>query len=489
MSTMQDAEAAIAYVRSKTEHKVEEAKFSYEHEATSTRTIAKEVTIEGKTTKEVSSEVVKSKHTRKVTLKVYSHSDQEDCEHFFECFERMQKELEGVWMECAKAKDKDATVLFQAFEHMLTGTATSEWHDVLNGETERKWETFKTLVSKFIVTKILPEDAYNVQVTYMLERAKPAQLSAKEWWLRMQTMNRYLPYFFKDLENLKKQFPNMTFKDWWKTGGPMSNAELRRIVTSKAPEKWRDRLRESDLGHEYRDNKDTSELVDYFTTLEALEQKRAKNTPRGRTGQARYYNNGRYNSRGSGRFANNRRFNSHGSGSGSRYGNQQGNRFPTSYGSVDSYRRYQNSQSGRYSNTRQGYNQGSSTQLHQNQGGRTGSSAFGRNGGRFGGQRNGRGGFQQRGQFQSRYQRPSGGQAYFQEDEEIQNDDSENYNVEEEERVTEEQEQGEMRTEDQWIDAWNESLYIDADEAEDDYGDEEVYYGDEDAAYHGSYYG
>ena len=501
----EDSEAPIAYIRQKGDYKLEDTKFSYEHEVESVRATTKVLKLpDERTETEVSNETVKSMHTRKVTLKVYSHSNQEDCEHFFECFEKLQKELDEEWLASSQAKDKDATVLFKAFEHMLNGVATSEWHDVLQNETDRTWETFKILVSIFISTKILKENAYDAQVRYMQERGKPKQLNAKDWWLRMQAMNCYLPYFMKNMDMLKRQAPTANFKDWWNKGGSLSDTELRRIVTSKAPEVWQIRLSETDIGHEYRDNKPTSELVEYFTTLEALEQRR--NRMRGRIGQTRNNNNRQYNSRGSGRFANTgrtgrsnnpRRFNSYGSSSGSRYGTSFVNR----YGSVDP--RYQPRRQ-EFNNTSQGNTQGSrnNPQLHQNQGGRTGTSTSGRHSGRFAGQRNARGGFQQGGRFQgqqfhSRYQRPSGGQAYFQEDEESQNDDFEHYNVQEEAEECKETEEA-MMTEDQWIDAWNESLYVDApdDEETEDFG-EEAYYGEEedfnnapnDAAFYGSYYG
>ena len=93
---------------------------------------------------------------RKVTLKVYSRSDKEDCEHFFECFEKLQREMEDIWMDVRRNKTNDAKALFTAFEHMLTGTATSEWHDVISGTVNRTWEDFKVVVvSKFICEKRL----------------------------------------------------------------------------------------------------------------------------------------------------------------------------------------------------------------------------------------------------------------------------------------------------------------------------------------------
>ena len=54
-------------------------------------------------------------------------------------------------------------------------------------ETKRDWETFKTLVAQYICMVVLPNDAYNWQVQYMLERFKPLSLTSKQWWLRIET--------------------------------------------------------------------------------------------------------------------------------------------------------------------------------------------------------------------------------------------------------------------------------------------------------------
>jgi 5-methylcytosine-specific restriction endonuclease McrBC GTP-binding regulatory subunit McrB len=42
-------------------------------------------------------------------------------------------------------------------------------------------------------------------------------MTAKEWWRRMQTLNRYLRYFL-DATTLKRYFPESDFRDWWRKG-------------------------------------------------------------------------------------------------------------------------------------------------------------------------------------------------------------------------------------------------------------------------------
>jgi two-component SAPR family response regulator len=42
---------------------------------------------------EVIKEVTREKRERKIMLKMYTQSSQEDSEHFFECFEKLKKEI------------------------------------------------------------------------------------------------------------------------------------------------------------------------------------------------------------------------------------------------------------------------------------------------------------------------------------------------------------------------------------------------------------
>ena len=456
MSTSKDTEAPMAYVRTKKDYKQEEAKFVYEREVTSRRTINK--TVNEKIIQET--ETTTEMTPRKVILKVYGHTEEEDCEHFMECFERLQTEMAAEWLTISKAKGNDAKNLFNAFENMVVGSAKAEWHDVLMTTNDRDWESFKTLVSKFICSKILPDDAYNRQVTYMQERTKPMALTAKDWWLRMQTLNRYLPYFIPSREALKREFPTSDFTDWWKQGG-IDNTSMKRIVMNKVPINWQNRLREHDIGHEYRNTKTTSDLIDYFTFLETLEKTRSttlRRTSAGRTNMSR-----------------NRYFPSRRS-AGRQYDNY--GRDPRRVG----YYQAQRAAAPNNNNMNNaGYQRpGTYNQHMQSQGGRFGrNQTYGRNSGRFGGQRSGRGGFQpgrgggfQGQRFNNQYQRPSG-TAFFQENEGeyLEPNANEDVSATHEEHVND---QFANMSEEEIIDAWNESLFLDPPQEETEVAEDET---------------
>jgi hypothetical protein len=132
------------------EFKPEEMKFSFKYELESVKKIMS-TDAEGNV-KEVEEEITEMK-IKKVTLKTYGKSDQEDCEHFFEAMEKLKKELRTVWEEASKAKDRDAQILFDALDQMLIGTASSQWHNILATETKRDWETFKVLVASTLQPK------------------------------------------------------------------------------------------------------------------------------------------------------------------------------------------------------------------------------------------------------------------------------------------------------------------------------------------------
>ena len=157
----------------------------------------------------------------------------------------------------------------------MTGTAATEWHDVLfedKTKTGRTWEDFKKFVSTFITKKVLrQDDAYARQRQYMMERRMPFGMEVNDWWLRMQTMNRYLPYFIPTMEKLKKWYPNADFQKWWVEGG-LSQQELKSIVTQRVPNKWAREFERVDVSHNMQDEKTTDELIDYFATLQRQER-------------------------------------------------------------------------------------------------------------------------------------------------------------------------------------------------------------------------
>lgn len=441
MSTMNeilDQEVPMPYVRRKPDYKADEVKYTFEKQVQSLRTTTKTGgTVAAPTTETYSERVVETK-IKKVTLKTYGQSSEEDSDHFFEAWERFRSELEDEWEEAAKNKANDAKILFNGFDKMLIGTASAQWSNTLGEEQKRDWETFKVKVSEYITTKVLSDDAYNLEVGYLQERTKPMALLVKPWWLRMQTLNRRLPFYIRSMAMLKRYFPDADFKKWW-TAGSLADPELKRIVTCKVPGSWQKDLKHQDLGHTFRDTKTTDDLIEHFTVLETLEREqrnRARVTPRGRGNGPR---GGRYTS-----------YRPAGPGRQSYQG-----RSPTQSNYQNYQQQYRPAGPRPYYNTRYQQRQQQSTQAYAPRGGRGGYQARNSSNysGRFGGQRT----FYRGGQQQSNGRGGGRSEAHFQEQEfdreppplmhPVQYDNEPNHFLAEEEEL---------------IDAWNESLYLDA---------------------------
>jgi hypothetical protein len=260
-----DATVPLPYIR-KAKGTTETTKFVFEREKESEKTIIRYDDKGVRTGKQV--EKVSTNIPVKVTLKCYGASAGEDRESFFEAFDRLQKALEPEWTEAAKAKDRDATVLFDALDEVLIGVANSDWRVILGTETTRTWSMFKEKVAKYICTKVLPPNAYDEQVLYLRERSKPMSLSATEWNDCLETLSRYLPYFFESVDDLKVEYSTATFADWWKIG-TLGEAERRRILLHKAPTPWFNKLDDVDVGHQIMHADTPDHIVNYFSRLEA----------------------------------------------------------------------------------------------------------------------------------------------------------------------------------------------------------------------------
>ena len=257
----------------KQDYKVNTAKFEYEEQRTSTKETVKEETLEGKISKASIKEEVTQIRDKKVTLYVYSQSPQEDCEHFFEALERFKKEVESAWKDSSTAKANSAAILYSGMETMLAGIALIEWHDVIGAITpaEKTWEHFKTHVAEFITKKICPNDAYSRQRTYLSERRMPAGMEVHDYWIRIQTLNRYLPYLIANMEELKRWEPNSDFRGWW-VDGKLSDQELRNIVVHRVPQSWQSELEKNDIGHTKRNTAPIEDLIEHYAVLQRLEK-------------------------------------------------------------------------------------------------------------------------------------------------------------------------------------------------------------------------
>lgn len=259
----------------KTSYEPDTTKFAFEVDSTSMR---EETTTnaEGKTSTRKT--VTTEKREKKVYLKVYKQSNAEDLEHFFEAFEAMQRELQDVWKEAAKAKGNDATVLFNAMEKILSAEALTGWHDVLSkwdsdttNSKARTWEAFKKNVSTFIVTKLCPDDAYDTQRKYMSERYMPEGMEVEDYYKRYCTFNRYLPYLLT-YEQMRLWNPKADFSNWWETGG-FSDQETRSTINNRVPRVWQDQMARTDIGHKLRQTEPIQTLIEHYATLQRLERK------------------------------------------------------------------------------------------------------------------------------------------------------------------------------------------------------------------------
>ncbi|CAB9518207.1 hypothetical protein SEMRO_915_G219640.1 [Seminavis robusta] len=319
----------------------------------------------------------------------------------------------------------------------------------------------------------LKDDAYNEQTNYMRERTTDG-FDYKAVVAAIADDESILEVFIKDMNALKRHCGGgVNFKDWWNEGG-LSDTELRRIVTTRVPLEWQQRLRLQDIGHKYRDEGEISSIIDFFTLLETNEQLRnrrgsARMTPRGRTMPARGGNQGFRNRQQRGPL---------------RQGYNQSNRNRPA-----GPNRYQNNHSQGYGNrqAQPSRYQPPRYQGSYNTGGRTGNSTRGNAvGGRFGGQRNDRRPFQGQNNWRprpggnfgnsgGRNQPPRRTEGYYasrrrneafyhepmvetveEEDEEWEQAEDEQYHIREEQDQAYHQDEAE----EQLVDQWNDQFYV-----------------------------
>jgi len=306
---------------------LDKAKFVYQEEVTYTKTIRRP---DAQGNDVETEESITTERERKRELLVYGMKVDEDVEHFFEAFERLQQELRKDWNRIRGARANDADLLFRAMETMLQGLALTEWKDVIAAyptqPAPRNWEDYKAMVATYITKKVVGyEDAYRRQRQYLQQRQLPKGMAVADWWKRLQTMNRWLPYLFKDLDDFHRWHPAETFPNWW-VSGQLPDAELRVIVEKKVPVSWQQRLNEVDIGHQWRNQGSIDEVIDWYKKVQTGEQNHPRAGVRGgmRRGDHRgrgqnyrresqnYYNNNRregreYQQRGGFYYNNDRR--------------------------------------------------------------------------------------------------------------------------------------------------------------------------------------
>ena len=460
-------------------YKPDQAKFTYDRKET---IVCEEETTEtGKEPVKVVKTTV-SYRQQKRTLNVYKQSPEEDVEHFFEALEHMQNEMDTEWARISASKTNDASILFKAMEKMLEGIAKTEWQDIVKANEDqhglKMWEDFKTLLGQYISTKVIhKESAYERQRRYMRERRMPIGMEVSEWWLRIQTLNRYLPYLIPSMQALKYWHPDADWKQWWKAGS-LSEPELKEIILERVPRKWALKFEELDVGNKMRDTFAINEIVDYFERLQRLESKVTALTAR-RGGPIR----APYAGRGNDHMQRMRR------------PHYSRNNVQSQSSSYNKYPRGNNS--GNYNS---GGNRGGYLPNRYSGGG------YNRNSGRFGGQQRspqqpGRGGsnWQRQGERQQQ-QQPYQSKSYYQEEQEAEHD--QNFAIgSQEQRTTETPQQNLAEPEPDYgseeeealIQSWNENLWLDdvAEAEEMELEEEDNYYAgaQEDYGASGPWYG
>jgi len=469
-TSLLDRQAPIPYIRSKGKKEFEVPTVKFEFEREETKTVQKEQRNTANEPTGTITEVSTFAKDHKVTLKTFAHSSDEDGEHWIDALETLQKEMDVEWTKASKAKKEDATVLFQAMDKILLHSANAEWMDTMArydkknpDSTDKTWEKFKLCVCDFTTRVVFKYDAYDRQKSYLQERSKPYDLNAKEWFLRLETLSRMLPWLIPNVGKLQKEtISTANWKDLWVLGY-LSEAEKRRIILTKMPGKWYKSIQLTDTSRELQDRADLPALTNHIGVIESLERaERLRNT---RT-TGRGSRPGRYpiRSRAPGRQP------AYGRNPQQYYQRRQ----PYS-GQQSNYPRYQ-------------------SQQHAQQGGRTGyptRPAYGQGRGRTQGQRtSGRGGYQARnsGGQQSNYrgppqQAPRPSDQYWQDDQGQQNE------------VYYQDDQGQEASispeEQQLIDQWNDNMFVSSDTVNDQewYANQEQYYVEDQQQQEDFYYG
>jgi len=215
----------------------------------------------------------------KVALKTFAHSSDEDGEHWLEALRMVQKELAVEWKKAEQAKTNDATVSFQAIDQMLQHSANAEWMDCISrwdkkhpNKTAETWEKFKLCVVDFAARAVFKPDACDGQKSYLQERVKPFDLSAKEWSLRLETVGGEMPWLMTSALKLQKETaPAANWTDPWVLGC-LTEAEQRRILFAKMPPSWNRTIQLTDASRELQDRADIATATSHLATLESLEK-------------------------------------------------------------------------------------------------------------------------------------------------------------------------------------------------------------------------
>ena len=86
---------------------------------------------------------------KKITIRTWGATENEDVEHFLEFIEIFRKEMTVVslWND-TNTQNTQVAELFECFDQCLRGTAQTDWYEILGGPTpaETTWRAWKDLV-------------------------------------------------------------------------------------------------------------------------------------------------------------------------------------------------------------------------------------------------------------------------------------------------------------------------------------------------------
>mgnify|MGYP005850561933 CR=1 FL=1 len=167
------------------------------------------------------------------------------------------------WLEWRKLFERLLTVknkanmsgplLFRHARLLLAGEALDQFNACCleNGEEEETPEAFDAALHKFTNSQLPPHTAKRVK-RYLLEIQKPPFMSVSQFVTRLQRINSYFPFMPE-------------------AGGQntmLAASDLKFVLEQAVPQAWRSALERSGQ-HE---SMLFSEVMDYFKTLESLEE-------------------------------------------------------------------------------------------------------------------------------------------------------------------------------------------------------------------------
>ena len=213
-------------------------------------------------------------HTKiKFEVPKFRNSEDEDCEaalNFFHDFENamIAKEL---WSH-QYTQATNASPVFIYFEQCLGGTAKTDWKDALvesGVNNDRTWRDWKDAASYFLTEKVLPKNAYNLQLRYLQQRFKPTEETFKEYYGRLQHISSLMPYMLTraKMEEVSSRTVR-NYQQLWQYGS-LTEHQMKEIVLTKIPQHMLDDFKRSALS----ESEQLSRIKEYFIEEDTIERR------------------------------------------------------------------------------------------------------------------------------------------------------------------------------------------------------------------------